>query len=292
MAASPEPSAVGTTTDGRAAVGPGTVDPSAALVGALFVAALALRPQISAIGPLVPGLIEEFGASHAFLGLLTAIPVLCMGLFALVGPSVAGWFGNRSGIALSVAILVASGVVRSVAPGAELVLLATVGVGVGTAVVAPILTMFVRDRLPDRMVGGTSAYAAGTILGAALGAAIAVPLASAFGGWRGAMLAISVLSAASLVAWLAVVRARRHAAIDLVAGEGSGSVPRRRRLELPRLPLRRPVAWAIGLLFALQSWLFYGQTAWLASVYIERGWTAQSAALLAAAVNIASLVAI
>jgi len=44
------------------------------------------------------GLIEEFGPSHAFIGLLTAIPVLCMGIFALVGPSVAGWFGREARI--------------------------------------------------------------------------------------------------------------------------------------------------------------------------------------------------
>jgi CP family cyanate transporter-like MFS transporter len=289
MTASPEPSTVGVTPEPRAAAG--SVDASATLVGALFVVALSLRPQISAIGPLVPGLIEEFGTSHAFLGLLTAIPVLCMGVFALVGPSVAGWFGNRSGIALSVAVIVASGVVRAVAPGAELVLLATFGVGVGTAVIGPILAMFVRDRMPGHMVGGTSSYAAGTIVGAALGAALAVPLATAFGGWRGALAAISVLSAGCVVAWLVVVRPR-GTRTGTAVGQGSVAAPRRRRLELPRLPVRRPVVWAIGLLFALQSWLFYGQTAWLASVYIERGWTAQAAAILSAAVNIASLVAI
>ena len=291
MTASPEPIAVGSLPDSHDDAAHGAVDPSAALVGALFVVALALRPQISAIGPLVPGLIEEFGPSHAFIGLLTAIPVLCMGIFALVGPSVAGWFGNRFGIAVSVAILVASGVLRAVAPGAELVLLATVGVGIGAAVIGPILPMFVRDRMPGQMVGGTSSYAAGTIVGAALGAALAVPLATAFGGWRGALLAIAVLSVACIVTWLVVVRSHRRAARTGTAGQGSVARPRR-RLVLPQLPIRRPIVWAIGLLFALQSTLFYGQTAWLASVYIERGWAPQTAALLAAAVNLASLVAI
>jgi len=291
MTASPEPIAVGSLPDSHGDAAHGSVDPSGALVGALFVVALALRPQISAIGPLVPGLIEEFGPSHAFIGLLTAIPVLCMGIFALVGPSVAGWFGNRFGIAVSVAILVASGVLRAVAPGAELVLLATVGVGIGAAVIGPILPMFVRDRMPGQMVGGTSSYAAGTIVGAALGAALAVPLATAFGGWRGALLAIAVLSVACIVTWLVVVRSHRRRARSGEAGQGSVARPRQ-RLVLPHLPIRRPIVWAIGLLFGLQSILFYGQTAWLASVYIERGWAPQTAALLAAAVNIASLGAI
>ena len=47
------------------------------VVLALFIVALALRPQLSAIGPLVPEVLAEFGPSHAFVGLLTAIPVCC-----------------------------------------------------------------------------------------------------------------------------------------------------------------------------------------------------------------------
>lgn len=263
-------------------------DATGPVIVALFVTALALRPQISAIGPLVPGIIEEFGASHAFVGLLTAIPVLCMGIFALVGPSVAAWLGTRGGVAVSVAVLVASGILRALAPGAELVLLATFGVGVGTAVVGPILPMFVRDRIPGHMVGGTSSYAGGTIVGAAIGSALAVPLASTLGGWRASLLALSVASALCVVAWLGIVRARR-AGKSAGAGEGT---PRGRGLTLPRLPLRRPVAWAIGILFALQSWLYYGQTAWLASIYVERGWEPQAAAILLSAVSVFSLVAI
>jgi CP family cyanate transporter-like MFS transporter len=264
---------------------------TAPIVGALFIVALALRPQISAIGPLVPEILAEFGSSHAFVGLLTAIPVLCMGIFALVGPTVAALFGTRAGIAISVAILVASGVARALVPGSELVLLATFGIGVGTAVVGPILTMFVRDRMPSQMVGGTSSYAAGTIVGAAIGAAAAVPLASAFGGWRGALLALSLLSVLCVVVWLAIVRSRPAGAGEGPAG-GQAHPARPRRLELPRLPLRRPVAWAIALLFGLQSWLYYGQTAWLASVYVERGWEPGLAAVLLSVVSLASLLAI
>ena len=187
-----------------------------------------------------------------------------MGLFALAGPPVAARFGTRGGVVLSVVVLVASGILRALVPGAELVLLATFGIGVGTAVIGPIFAMFVRDRMPTQLVGGTSSYAGGTIVGAALGAALAVPLATALGGWRGAMLAISLLSILCLVTWILVVRGRPS---PNVASAGP------RRLERPRLPIRRGVVWAIALLFGLQSWLYYGQTAWLASVYIELGWT-------------------
>ena len=228
-------------------------------------------------------MLAEFGSSHAFVGLLTAIPVMCMGLFALAGPPVAARFGTRGGVVLSVAVLVASGILRALVPGAELVLLATFGIGVGTAVIGPIFAMFVRDRMPTQLVGGTSSYAGGTIVGAALGAALAVPLATALGGWRGAMLAISVLSILCLVTWILVVR---HRPSPNAAAAGP------RRLERPQLPVRRGVVWAIALLFGLQSWLYYGQTAWLASVYIELGWSPGAAAALLSIVSIASLGAI
>jgi CP family cyanate transporter-like MFS transporter len=52
------------------------------------------------------------------------------------------------------------------------------------------------------------------------------------------------------------------------------------------------VVWAIGLLFGLQSWLYYGSTAWLASVYVERGWPAEQAGALFSVMSLASLVSI
>ena len=49
---------------------------------ALFLAALALRPQLVGIGPLLPLIQHDLDVTHAVAGLLGTIPVLCMGLFA------------------------------------------------------------------------------------------------------------------------------------------------------------------------------------------------------------------
>jgi CP family cyanate transporter-like MFS transporter len=265
---------------------PATVASGSVFV-ALFVLALSLRPQLSAIGPLVPEILVDFGPSHAFVGLLTAIPVFCMGLFALVGPVVAGRFGTRGGVTLSVVVLIGCGILRALAPGAELVLLATFGLGVGTAVVGPILAMFVRNRMPGQNVGGTSAYAGGTVVGAAVGAALAVPLADAFGGWRASLLAISLLSILSVVTWLALVHRRPRPERD----PGTIAAPAR-GYHLPQLPVRRGVVWAIAILFGLQSWLYYGQNAWLPSVYVELGWAPAPAAFLVSLVALAGIISI
>ena len=247
---------------------------------ALVVVALVLRPQLSAIGPLADPIIESLGVSHAYVGLLTTIPVLCMGVFALAGPPMAHALGIRSGITASVAILVLFAILRTVVPGAVPLLLLTFGVGVGTGTIGPILPMFVRGRVPGRVVAGTAAYAGGTIVGAAVGSALAVPLEALTGSWQASLLVLSLASLLAVGGWAVLVRSL------------PGRDPATPKPERPQLPLRRPIAWAIGILFGLQSWLYYGTTAWLANVYVERGWDPAAAAGLLTLVNVASLAAI
>ena len=73
--------------------------PSLPVLAALLLVSLAVRPQLAAIGPLAGGIIDELGVSHAFVGLLTTVPVLCMGLFAPFGPPLARRLGGRRAIA-------------------------------------------------------------------------------------------------------------------------------------------------------------------------------------------------
>jgi CP family cyanate transporter-like MFS transporter len=244
-------------------------------IAALFIVALALRPQVSAIGPLADSITTDLGVGYAFVGLLTAIPVVCMGLFEVVGPALAPVTGVRAGIAISVAVLLVFAILRALVPGAIPLVLFTFGVGVGTGIVGPLLSMFVRGRLPAHAVAGTAAYAGGTITGAALGSGVIVPLEALFGDWHEALLAVSLLSCAALVAWLLLVRR--------LPGPAAGDRPPR-RVTRPKLPVRRPIAWLIGILFAMQSWLFYGTIAWLAPAYGSaagrrsrpRGWSPSS----------------
>ena len=56
------------------------------LLAGLFLAGLALRPQIVGVGPLIPAIQDDLGISHAVAGLLITIPVACMGVFALPAP--------------------------------------------------------------------------------------------------------------------------------------------------------------------------------------------------------------
>ena len=236
------------------------------IVAALVLVGTALRTQALIIGPLVGDLQAELGMSHGVAGLLGTIPVLCMGFLAPLGPVLAGSIGPRLGAAICVLFIGVFGVLRAFLPDAATVLLATVGVGIGMAVVGPILPAIVRQRLPNHPAAGTGAYVTGLVIGGAGTAAVAVPLAVALGGWRGAFAVISAMAFVSLAAWLVLMpRDAQHA---------------RAAPKLPNLPWRRPAAWLLGGIFGSQSILFYGCITWLASIYVERGWSEAEAGVL------------
>ena len=54
------------------------------LIAAIILVAIALRPGIVAVGPILPMIIADFNLDHATASLLTTIPGILMGLFASV----------------------------------------------------------------------------------------------------------------------------------------------------------------------------------------------------------------
>jgi CP family cyanate transporter-like MFS transporter len=248
--------------------------PYAVIVG-LFLATLALRPQLLAIGPLLPLIRDDLRLPASAAGLLTTIPVLCMGLFAPVGPYVASRLGPRNALAVCLGLAVGFGIARAVAPSYPLVLIATFGLGVGIGVAGAIPSMIVSKRVTSRPALGTGAYAGGIVAGSTVAAAAAVPLA-ADGDWRLSLLVISVVSVGSIVGWLILV---------------GGDRPRDRvRASVPHLPWRHPTAWLLVVAFGLQSLMYYGVVAWIPSVFVERGWTPADAGSLVGVTNAVGLI--
>jgi CP family cyanate transporter-like MFS transporter len=238
---------------------------------ALFLAALALRPQLVGIGPLLPAVQDDLDVTHAVAGLLGTIPVLCMGLFAPAAPFLSGRIGPRMAIAASLALIGVFGVVRAVAPGALAVVVLTFPIGVGMGLAGAMLPVAVKQRFADRPGFATAVYTSGITIGSALAATVAVPLARAAGGWRTPLLVFGVVSTVLAAVWLWLTRSELpHERVDA------------RPL---KLPFRRPLAWRLVAAFFLMSSVFYGLNAWLPDAYVERGWSESSAGGLLAVLN-------
>src|SRR5215471_443413 len=89
---------------------------------ALLAIALVFRPQTIAIGPLLPSIQNSLDISHGVAGALTGIPVLCMGIFAPLGPVLARRLGARSALAVCALLVIAFGLLRLGVPGAPALL--------------------------------------------------------------------------------------------------------------------------------------------------------------------------
>ena len=244
------------------------------LLAALLLAAVALRPQLVGAGPLIPDIQDDLGTSHSVAGLLGTIPVLCMGLFA----PLAG-LRRRAGACArrwpAACWRSRSSAWRGRCRRAAAVLLAlTLPIGIAMAIAGTLLPVAVKQRFAHRPAFASGIGVTGINIGAAISSAVAVPVASAWEGWRGALAVFSLATLAVCAGWLVLSRGAWT--------ERSGARP-------PRLPVRRPVVWVIVLAFALPSVVYYGLVAWIADAYQERGWSDGSSGAVLAVMGVASI---
>lgn len=245
--------------------GVGTAPPLAlGVLLAVLLVAVNLRVPITSVGALID-LIRDAGLSAGASAFLTTLPVLCFAVVGALGMGVARRLGAHRGLAVALVLLIVGLVVR-VLDGPVVLLTGTFVACGGIALANVLLPAVVKEHFPSRVGLVTGAYSAVLSLGAAGGAAVSVPLAEATGGWRGGLLAWSVLAVVALVVWVPFCRNR---------GRVRGGSARRSLL-------REPVAWAVTVVFAIQSVCAYVVMSWLPSIYVDAGFSHATAGLLLA----------
>jgi MFS transporter, CP family, cyanate transporter len=245
-----------------------------ALLAALFLGALALRPQLVGVGPLLPEIDDDLDVSHAIAGLLGTIPVLCMGLFAPPAAYLAGRLGTRAAIGACLAGIAAFGLARAAAPGAPLVLALTLPIGVGMGLAGALMPVAVKERFADRPAFASGVYTTGIQVGSTLSSAVAVPISAAWGGWRAALVVFSACTIPIFIGWMLLMPRVRQRRL--------GGAP-------PRLPWGRPLVWGLVAVFALQSIVYYGLVAWMPDSFQERGWSDEAAGALLAVMSLGAV---
>lgn len=257
------------------------------LVAAIVLVAANLRTLMASLPPLAEAVRADLGLSSAWMGVLTTLPVLCMGLLAPGANQVARRLGAETAIGagwgLVLAGLVLAGLVlRGSGGGAVWSLYAgTFVAGAGITLAGTLLPGLVKSVFPARRSGlGTGLTMAAMMGLAAVASATSVPLADALGGWSRSLLVWVPLAVLAAVAWMPVARAaRRHPGREEAPEDVSHA-----------LPWASATAWLVAAYLTVQSWQFYSALAWLAATYESHGWTAREAGLLMAAFTGAQLV--
>jgi CP family cyanate transporter-like MFS transporter len=264
------------------------------VLAAIVLVAFNLRSAISSVPPLVDRIGADLSLSSAALGLLTTLPVLCMGVFAPVAQRLGRRIGRERAIAWAVIALLAGLLARL--GGEHLVLLygGTLAAGFGIAVCGTLMSGVIKEFFPERPGRVTGLYMVAMMSGAALGSALTVPLASALGSWPASLGSWSVTALLGLGAWTPVaLRSRRPLAADRgpvvapsSAGPSGAESPRRQG----GLPWRHPTAWLIATYLAMQSLQFYSCLAWLPASYELHGWSPGGAGTLVSAFSATQIV--
>jgi MFS transporter, CP family, cyanate transporter len=254
------------------------------LVVAMVVIAMALRPGIASIGPVLPLISQEFSLSHAMASLLTTIPILLMGLLALPSPWLARRFGRNSVLLASLVLLFVSMAARTFASNVPFLLLTTAGVGAGIAIAGTLFAGLIKSRFPTRVAMMMSIYAVALAFSSMVSAAATGPIAAWAGanGWR---LGTGIWTPVALIADFAglaiLIRERRGTVVVAVKAPPAA-----------RLPLTNRTAWLVALFFACDNFLFFALLSWTAPMYLEHGLSTASAGIVLATYTMAFTVGI
>ncbi len=142
---------------------------------AVALVAVNLRPVLSSLPALTSDIVEATGWSSATIGVLTTIPVLCMGLFALTVPTLAMRFGRKHLVILALVALSVAILLRAIEAVPQLLFVSAFLAGVGIAFATGLIPGIVREQLPRSIGRATSTWTAAMFGGAALGGALTVP---------------------------------------------------------------------------------------------------------------------
>lgn len=218
----------------------------------LFIMALALRPGIVSIGPLVHAIQTEFGMKHAEAALLTAIPDICMGVFAIFVPALGRRFGSDRVVLFSLVLLGVALVLRALAGSPASLLLATLLVGIGVAISGPLIGGWIKSHFSGEAALFMGIYAAGLGVGATLAAVGSESIALAGGGWRLGAGIWAVVCVLAIVSWKRLTStypSKPHASHVSAAPA--------------RSPLRSGRAWLIAVYFGVGQFICYACFAWV-----------------------------
>lgn len=226
------------------------------LLASLMLIALNLRPALSSLAPLLRQIEASTGLSSSAIGLLTTLPVLCLGLFAPLAPRLARRWGSERTLGAILALLTCGIVLRSLLPPLGLFLGSLIA-GACIGILGVLLPALVKRDFPAQAGQLMGLYTMMLCIGAAVAAGATAPLAEAFDGhWQPALAAWALVAVIALLVWLPQLRQAPTTAPTRGAG---GSLWRNR------------LAWQITLYMGLQSSLAYIVFGWLPTLLMDRG---------------------
>ncbi|RJQ75725.1 MFS transporter [Pseudonocardiaceae bacterium YIM PH 21723] len=226
------------------------------LLAGIVLVSINLRPAITSVGPLLPQIQADLGLSGSQAGVLTMLPVLCLGAFAGLGLTLRRRFGENPVLFGCLPVL-AVGVLVRMLPPATALYAGTVLIGAAVAVANVLLPGIIKREFPDRLPLVFALYTMSLTFGGAAAAGFVIPSEQIFGiDWRGALGLLGIGVLLGMLGWLPQLRRERAIPVDRPVIGGL---------------LRSSLAWQVTLFAAFESLLAFVIFGWLPAICVSRG---------------------
>lgn len=228
----------------------------------LFLAGFCLRPGISSVAPLADVLQNQFSTvSSAGIGLLTSIPVICMGIVSPLAFLLEKRIGLKQTLIIGLMLVGLGEMLRWYDSWFGLLLLTAVLVGVGDALIRPMISGFIKLRCADRGRLAVSIYAASMGAGAGAATLSTASLADMIGHPGGGLAFWALPTVLALICW-SLFSLPAHSERPQSTGKSQSLFW---------------LAAGLSLFFALQAGLNYTLIAWLPTWLRSEGYSASTA---------------
>jgi len=224
----------------------------------LWLAGGGLRLTILAVPPVIALIRGEFALNATQIGLLGSIPPALFAVAALLGSLLVARLGVKGALVGGLLIVAAGSALRGLSGGYAALLVTTVVMSVGVAIMQPIMPSAVRLWLPRHIGLGTAIYTNGLLVGEVLPVVLTLPVLLPWlgGGWRTALVfwSLPVAAIAGAVALFGPHPPRK----------GAASLPRARWLP----DWRHPLVWRLGALFCCVNAIYFSTNSFL-PIYLK-----------------------
>lgn len=245
----------------------------ALLVLTIFAVSINLRPAITSIGPMLETIREQLMLSNAQVSLLTAIPVISMGVFATLSPLLNRLFGLQRTMYAMLFLIGIMTALRGLITGYIILLVTAFVIGIAIAVIGPLLSAMIKQNFPDRAASIIGVYSFGMGVGSAASAGLTAVFYEATDSYPFALSIWAVLAIVGVVCWFLAMRQ---------TVEVKEQAPDKSKLQIiqHRSPWKSKKAWLFLLFFGLQSSAFFSIITWLAPIAMASGMTLLQAGTL------------
>lgn len=242
----------------------------------LVVLGLNLRPLLSSISPLLLEIRHDTGMSFQSSAWLTSLPVICMGLVALLGVRLQAGLGERRGVALGLSMILGACLWRLSADQAQTLMATALLGGAGVALIQVLVPALIKRQFTQRVALALGVYSASLMAGGGLAALVSPRVAGHFGHWQTGLGIWLVPAVVALVLWGALP----FASPARTAGE-----------PVTMRPWRKRRAWLLALYFGLVNCGYMSMVAWLPAYYLQMGWSAAHSGSLLAFMTVFQVIA-